>query len=342
MQIESYLEQETGCREEQQDYIAWKSLPPHHSLFVLADGMGGHAGGREAGRTVGNEFIAYLTEHLSEENPEELLRQALSRANLALARAVEERPELAGMGTTLIALLLDDRDGTYHYISVGDSPLYLCGNGGLRRINANHAFAEDLKKMVAAGEISREVAQHHPARHAVTSAVTGGDIRLIDLQSGRLAGGQTLLLASDGIQTLDDGPGGEIEALLGAESTSPLAETGRKLLDQVLAKEKPRQDNASLILVRIEGQAEIPATEILTDSRPTQVNLSPPAPNPPAGDAPPKKRLLPVLALGIAIGAAAAASAAAFWWWQQKRHKPPLHPPHIELPKPTRESAPLP
>ena len=339
MRTEFHLEQETGSREEQQDYIGWQDLPPHHKLFVLADGMGGHTGGREASRTVGDAVIEYLAEHLSSNSPDPL-REALDYANRALGDRIAANPGLKGMGTTLIAVLLDERDGGYQYISVGDSPLYLYNISGLRRINANHAFAEDLKKMVAAGEISREEAQRHPARHAVTSAVMGIDISLIDRRDGSLNNGDTLLLASDGIQTLDDEAGGEIETLLHNAGAAPLAETGRVLLDAVLSKAQPRQDNTSLILVRIGGLPEAPATKVLADSRPTQVNLNPvptaaPAtaqPSPP----PAKHRLFPILALGILIGAAMAA--AAFWWWQQqKRQQLQQYLPHITLPKPAHK-----
>jgi len=92
---------------------------------------------------------------------ENQLHAALSAANQALARILQSHPELDGMGSTLIALIADENTGTYSYISVGDSPLYLLENGRLRRINANHAFAEDLKRMIAAGEITAEEAERN-------------------------------------------------------------------------------------------------------------------------------------------------------------------------------------
>jgi len=252
MQPDSHQAQHIGRREEQQDALGNLVLAPRHTLYVLADGMGGQQGGQTAARAV----VAAILDHFHRQNPpadsraaENQLHAALSAANQALARILQSHPELDGMGSTLIALIADENTGTYSYISVGDSPLYLLENGRLRRINANHAFAEDLKRMIAAGEITAEEAERHPARHAVTSAVTGKDIAHTDCRSGSLNPGDTLLLASDGVQTLSDR---EIEDTLNA-AADPEAQA-QALISVVLAKQNPHQDNTSLILVRLSFQ----------------------------------------------------------------------------------------
>lgn len=261
MQPDFHQAQHIGRREEQQDALGNLVLAPRHTLYVLADGMGGQQGGQTAARAV----VAAILDHFHRQNPpadsraaENQLHAALSAANQALARILQSHPELDGMGSTLIALIADENTGTYSYISVGDSPLYLLENGRLRRINANHAFAEDLKRMIAAGEITAEEAERHPARHAVTSAVTGKDIAHTDCRSGSLNPGDTLLLASDGVQTLSDR---EIEDTLNA-AADPEAQA-QALISVVLAKQNPHQDNTSLILVRHPADPSAPATQTL-------------------------------------------------------------------------------
>ena len=296
MQPDFHQAQHIGRREEQQDALGNLVLAPRHTLYVLADGMGGQQGGQTAARAV----VAAILDHFHRQNPpadsraaENQLHAALSAANQALARILQSHPELDGMGSTLIALIADENTGTYSYISVGDSPLYLLENGRLRRINANHAFAEDLKRMIAAGEITAEEAERHPARHAVTSAVTGKDIAHTDCRSGSLNPGDTLLLASDGVQTLSDR---EIEDTLNA-AADPEAQA-QALISVVLAKQNPHQDNTSLILVRHPADPSAPATQTL----PTQA--APADRQPENGEQrPPAKSSLKGVFVGFLLGA---------------------------------------
>lgn len=296
MQPDFHQAQHIGRREEQQDALGNLVLAPRHTLYVLADGMGGQQGGQTAARAV----VAAILDHFHRQNPpadsraaENQLHAALNAANQALARILQSHPELDGMGSTLIALIADENTGTYSYISVGDSPLYLLENGRLRRINANHAFAEDLKRMIAAGEITAEEAERHPARHAVTSAVTGKDIAHTDCRSGSLNPGDTLLLASDGVQTLSDR---EIEDTLNA-AADPEAQA-QALISVVLAKQNPHQDNTSLILVRHPADPSAPATQTL----PTQA--APADRQPENGEQrPPAKSSLKGVFVGFLLGA---------------------------------------
>lgn len=296
MQPDFHQAQHIGRREEQQDALGNLVLAPRHTLYVLADGMGGQQGGQTAARAV----VAAILDHFHRQNPpadsraaENQLHAALNAANQALARILQNHPELDGMGSTLIALIADENTGTYSYISVGDSPLYLLENGRLRRINANHAFAEDLKRMIAAGEITAEEAERHPARHAVTSAVTGKDIAHTDCRSGSLNPGDTLLLASDGVQTLSDR---EIEDTLNA-AADPEAQA-QALISVVLAKQNPHQDNTSLILVRHPADPSAPATQTL----PTQA--APADRQPENGEQrPPAKSSLKGVFVGFLLGA---------------------------------------
>lgn len=314
MQIHFYQAQDIGSRDEQQDALGNLVLAPQQKLYVLADGMGGQTGGQTASTTVVNAFLAYFQQH-GAADAEHALQQALQAANAAVAAVLAQQLALAGMGTTVVAVVVDEAHNRYRYISVGDSPLYLLHRGRLQRINANHAFAEDLKKMVASGEMSAAEAERHPARHAVTSALTGGGIAHIDSGSGILAADDKLLLASDGVQTLSDM---EIENTLNSVSGSLEAQVGG-LLAVVAAKQNPHQDNVSLVLVRAAPQAAAaPATE--PGRRTAVVTEAPAAAARTSGSG----RYILRVALAVVLVCAAAT---VLWWWLAGR--PPAPPPEV-------------
>ncbi|WP_277073685.1 PP2C family protein-serine/threonine phosphatase [Simonsiella muelleri] len=247
--IHSQSQQIIGNRESQQDAINSLRVSPQLQLFVLADGMGGHNGGETASQSVIQSFLDYFANPIADESPTDALYTALLRANAALLTRTLQQPELQGMGTTLVAVLIQE-NGQFDYISVGDSPLYQF-SGSLKRINANHAFAEDLKKMVQVGAISAEEAEQHPQRHAITSALTGNAITHIDQSSGCLKMGERLILASDGIQTLSHE---QIEKQI---QHVEFAELTTRLLQAVIAQQKPQQDNASIIVIEYTNERKI-------------------------------------------------------------------------------------
>lgn len=231
-----------GQRESQQDCITQIALSPSLRLFILADGMGGHEAGEIASQTVTQQFAHYFSQHPHHTSIGSHLYQALHFANDALQNLVHHHPQWRGMGTTLLAVCVHE-NGQFDYISVGDSPLYHLASGSLKRINANHAFAETLAQQVARGEISPEAAAQHPQRHAITSALTGAPIPHIDQHSGSLKTGERLLLASDGVQTLSD------EQILLWISQSSVETAVSDLFNAIVAQQQPHQDNASAILI---------------------------------------------------------------------------------------------
>ena len=129
-----------GRRELQEDelgFIDGPTLDPgsQHPVVIVADGMGGHASGELASRLAVRAFIeAYGTEG----RPADQLRAALDRANQAIDDAIRDNLSLDGMGTTLVAAAVT-ADGL-EWISVGDSPLYLCRGGRLKRLNEDHSM----------------------------------------------------------------------------------------------------------------------------------------------------------------------------------------------------------
>lgn len=248
-----------GKREQQQDYLGQASLSDSLELYVLADGMGGHIGGALASKEVVHALIEWMQqqylplhedESLQSSEPSlEQLSAAVEVANNHVTDILREQPELNGMGTTLLVLLFDNASGYYWFVSVGDSPIYLWNSeAGLQRINENHAYYEVLKKQVENKEITQEEADNHRYRHAVTSAIMGKTYEHIDKKQGVLSSNELMLMASDGVQTLNDEPNGELAALLA--SSNSLTQKVSQILQAVESKDVEYQDNTSLLLIQ--------------------------------------------------------------------------------------------
>ena len=127
-------------------------------LAVLADGMGGHAGGAEASSLACQSFIAAYKG--TRGMPQERLAAALAACNHAIAKRVQLDMSLDGMGCTFLGVLLDANG--MRWISVGDSRLYLYRNGKLEHINEDHSMAPILDKLVEQGKMVADEAEHHP------------------------------------------------------------------------------------------------------------------------------------------------------------------------------------
>lgn len=157
------------------------------SLFIVADGMGGHVAGEVASR------IAVDTATDIDSSP----RARVMGANQALLLEVSEHPELAGMGTTMT--LLEINDGVAHLAHVGDSRAYVLREGTLRQLTVDHTVAAEY---VAAGQISPEEAQNHPQRNMITRALGLTQNLTVDEIEEPTRPGDRFLLCSDGVNSM--------------------------------------------------------------------------------------------------------------------------------------------
>jgi protein phosphatase len=212
-------------------------------LLVLADGMGGHVGGEVASE----QAVRYFSKACRAGRGDvfTILRESLNSANERLASVVTERPGLTGMGTTLTACVINGN--AMYWISVGDSPMWVFHGGALDRINEDHSMVPLLEDMVSNGLMSRVEARADYRRNILRSAVTGKKIELVDLcrEPRRLMAGDIVMLASDGIETLDDE---ELAAVLGNPDGVPLQSLADEMMTLIKSAEQDGQDNASIIL----------------------------------------------------------------------------------------------
>lgn len=214
-------------------------------VAVLADGMGGHAGGALASRMACENFIKSYT--AGEAAGEERLVNALRAANESIAATVSSNPMLSGMGSTLVGVVFGTKG--VEWVSVGDSPLLLYRRGEIAILNEDHSLAPELDRMAASGKITAEAARKDPRRHMLRSAVTGDDIDLVDLSRAPLLlePDDYIILASDGVQTLEQG---EIERVVTAYAADGPEAVADALIRAVEAVRDPHQDNATIVAVR--------------------------------------------------------------------------------------------
>lgn len=242
-----------GRRENQEDGFRIElqndADPGSDILMVLADGMGGHAAGEVASRVALDAFMAHFLAD-GATRPLDRLKASLHKANEAIAAQVARAPELAGMGCTLVGCLKLN-DGLA-WVSVGDSLLMRMRAGALQRLNADHSVYGELMNLARQGRLSVEEAERHPQRHALRSAVMGTDMPLVDLGQADFAAGDVVLLASDGIETLDEA---QIARVLDELRDGGAEAICERLLAAVEGAGRRNQDNTTVIALRAPGAA---------------------------------------------------------------------------------------
>jgi PPM family protein phosphatase len=219
--------QHQGARPYQEDSWALRTLGDGSLLAVVADGMGGHAGGAVASKVAVEAFV-----HAIEQGGG--LPDGLQDANAAVGQTAAGKAELSGMGATLVAAQV--RGDEVRWISVGDSPFFLVSSGRIERLNADHSMAPQIDALVKRGMLTEDEAQHHPGRHTLREAVMGQPLSLIDTGSRTLGPDVKLLLCSDGVQSLS-------EAEIAASAIKP----ADGIIETVLAAAREHQDNITVI-----------------------------------------------------------------------------------------------
>jgi protein phosphatase len=209
-------------------------------VFLVCDGMGGHAAGQIASELACKTFIDVYLHHPAAE-ADVALRAAVTAANRFVTDVSRAVPARRGMGTTLSSLVLvQDKAFT---VQVGDSRIYRLRHGELLQMTLDHTWVEE---MVRAGMISYEEAENHPRKHMLTRAIGAEgevqpDIELHDIQSGDL-----YMLCSDGL--INHTTNEVIAQIMGNHSPS---EAVWKLVGHALTN--GGSDNTTVMIVRVDG-----------------------------------------------------------------------------------------
>jgi len=172
-------------------------LFPDLNLFLVADGMGGHA----AGEVASNMAVETVRESISKNEgtgssllAAHRLERAIKASNQKIYEAAKQSPALAGMGTTLVSVLLDQDTAYIGY--VGDSRAYLARQDEIAQLTTDHSLVNEYLKK---GMMTPEEAEHHPLKHVLSRALGTALNVEVDILSVPLKSDDILLLCSDGL-----------------------------------------------------------------------------------------------------------------------------------------------
>lgn len=206
-------------RKKNQDRFLVQELP-HIALLVVADGLGGNAGGDIAAQHVINAFEG--TE-FSEDQLEEGLNDALTEAEKHIFDNIEKNPDLYGMGSTLTAVAV--HQNRVNWIHVGDSRMYLLHDNKIKQITTDHTF---LQEFIDDGALTLEQAKNHPLKNMLDQCLGCDEIEP-DQGMFTVDKNDRLLICSDGLtKHLSDL---QIESIL---ARAPVQEAGWQLIQKAL------------------------------------------------------------------------------------------------------------
>jgi serine/threonine protein phosphatase PrpC len=210
------------------------------SLFIVADGMGGHRGGEIASgiavRTIGDGYY-----QSTEDDPVRALVAAFETANASILDEATADESLEGMGTTCTAVVI--QGGNAYLAHVGDSRAYLFRGGEIRQITHDHSL---VGEMVRSGIITDEDARTHPKRHVITRSLGVQESIVADTPASPLPveEGDTFVLCSDGLTAYAD-DADISRALEGAEP----ADACTTLVN--LANTRGGRDNITVVVITV-------------------------------------------------------------------------------------------
>lgn len=223
-------------------------------MFLVADGMGGHAAGEVASRVATDEILRAFKEGPNDADETwpahwdtdlsataNLIVDAIVAGHHRVTMAMNNDADLKGMGTTVVVAVHLPGDAKIVICHVGDSRAYRYRRGGLSLLTNDHSWVHE---QVEAGFLTEEAARTHPLKNVVTQALGGNSEPRVDVLEVAIDQDDTYLLCSDGLNSMltDD----EIAAVL--ETGGTLDETCQRLISE--ANERGGNDNISVVLIR--------------------------------------------------------------------------------------------
>ncbi len=237
---------EIGAREEQQDSYGISEYKDGaaNALAVVADGMGGLTNGKAVSSLIVEtcvDVFQSLPEYVS---PADKLLQMAVQSNLAVNQLLQEEGK---SGSTLVAATIGN--GKLHFLSIGDSRIYLYRNGALLQLNREHVYREELAVAALNHKMSIHQANYDPQAKSLTSYLGIGLIPYLDrnFDGIKLLSKDKIILMSDGVfGTLSQEP---LELALGLS----VQEATEKIREMVQASAKPHQDNYTAVILEYHG-----------------------------------------------------------------------------------------
>jgi PPM family protein phosphatase len=214
------------------------AVEPSAGMVVVADGMGGAPAGDLASTVAVQEVIRGL-------QGGEGMVAAISQANRRILEMVDKEPGLAGMGTTLTALLVSPETGEFSVGHVGDSRAYRWSRGSFSQITEDHTLVREL---VRSGKILPQQEKEHPLAHVLSRAVGVEDVLEVEELEGVVEAGDRFLLCSDGLlKVMEDS---ELEEWVRGAHHSRLQDAVEGMVEEGNRRGAP--DNITVALLAVE------------------------------------------------------------------------------------------
>ncbi len=178
-------------------FVSNTSVGKLPNLYIVADGMGGYKGGEVASSSAISYFCEYARNYWGDDDILDIITEGVRYANRMIIRdARNDSERLGGMGTTFIALVVND--GKLHIAHVGDSRLYTADFNYIRQVTTDHSYVMELVK---AGKLTKEEARNHPDRNCITRALGVDNNVMVD---GIINGfdNRYILLCTDGLSNM--------------------------------------------------------------------------------------------------------------------------------------------
>ena len=222
-------------------------------LFVVADGLGGHAAGEVASQIVVERIGQFISQTVEQDRTWPLdydvnlpydgnrLKAALLLSDQAIVDDIRANPERESMGSTVVACLV--RDDRVTLVHVGDSRAYLLDSEGIRQVTKDHSW---VAEQVANGILTSDEARKHPFRNVITQALGNGgdlDVAVQEIQVKEL---DRLLLCSDGLSGMVQD--GDIWGIV--QAAPSLQRAAQELIEK--ARDNGGEDNITVVIVGIE------------------------------------------------------------------------------------------
>ena len=236
---------DAGCvRASNQDAVAVEELDKDTLLCVVCDGMGGAKSGNVASALALDVFKQEVKQSwkpdMEDEEVDRMLQNAVKLANFTVFDQGKQVEEFAGMGTTLVAVLISN--GWATIVNVGDSRAYFIDRAGIHQVTVDHSV---VQLMISRGELTPEQAKTYPGKSLITRAIGTETMVSCDLFHKKVSKGDYFLLCSDGLSNLMD----DQEILFEVAHGQEKEKCCQRLLD--IAKKRGAPDNVTSVLVAI-------------------------------------------------------------------------------------------
>ena len=234
-----------GCvRKQNQDAYRIEQLDRNTLLCVLCDGMGGAKSGNIASTLAVEVFAEEIrrswVKNMDDDKIDLMMRSAVKLANFTVFDQAAQIEEFSGMGTTLVAVLIQGKKATL--VNVGDSRAYGINRNGISQITKDHSL---VQLMVDRGDLTPEVAKSYPGKNFITRAIGTETVVMCDIYHWEVSKGDYILLCSDGLSNLMDDQEILFEVVHGVNKQ----QCCKRLLN--IAKNRGAPDNVTSVLIAL-------------------------------------------------------------------------------------------